>query len=105
MNPCPQCSGKGRNTGFISTSTGHFFGSIKCRFCEGTGTIAQALFERIQSAKVMQAERRQRRLTPREEAARLNVDFSEWLRIESGLMPISEAGQQGWLLRLKECGL
>lgn len=45
-----------------------------------------------------------RRMTLREEAKQLGLDFGEWSRIEYGREPETEAGRAAWEQRLREIG-
>lgn len=105
MAVCSSCGGKGYNEGFINARLRHYYGQIKCSDCAGTGQVTEEQAERVRASKPIVLDRRARRVSIREEAARLGVDFAEWSRVEHGRMPETEAGAAAWLRRLEEVAL
>lgn len=56
-------------------------------------------------AEIIRQDRIARRLTIRDEGARLKVDFPEWSRIEAGREPETESGKRALAIRYQEMNL
>lgn len=102
MITCPRCNGKRETHGIMCGSSGCHTGAMKCFTCKGEGQITETHAERITIGRRMRQGRVARRVTVREEAARLGADFAEWSQIEQGDEPKTEAGRRAYDLRVPE---
>lgn len=102
MIPCPRCNGKRETHGIMCGPGGCQTGAMKCFTCKGEGQITEEHAARIPIGKRMSKGRVARRVTVREEAARLGADFAEWSQIEQGDEPKTEAGRRAYEARLLE---
>lgn len=80
------------------------YGRIPCSTCKESGQITEAQAAMIEQARMLGRDRVDRRMTIREEAARLGCHYAEWSRIEHGREPETEAGQKALRIRLEELG-
>lgn len=93
MITCPSCNGAGGGEGFTCGPGNCGYGFIPCSFCKQSGQVSEDAAKRYKFAKTMAKERRERRTSSREEAARLGVEWGEWTRIENGREPETEVGR------------
>lgn len=102
MITCPSCNEKGGGEGFMCGPAGDRFGWIPCSFCNSSGQVTEEAADRYEFGKKMAKDRRERRIASRLEADRLEVEWSEWTRIEGGREPETEAGRAALEKRRKE---
>jgi len=85
---CPFCSGRGTVFAFVDgIRDGRRCGwqqNIKCSICEGTGRVTPARAAAIQEGERRRQDRINRRLSGREEAARLGIDPIHLNALEHG---------------------
>lgn len=87
---CPDCGGRKIVASFVDgrdPNTGKTFGYLRsgaCNLCQGTGLIDTATHARIQSGKVLRDDRVSRKLSQKQEAARLGIGVLELNARERG---------------------
>jgi ribosome-binding protein aMBF1 (putative translation factor) len=101
---CPHCHGKGESMAFVC-GTRCDYRAVKCSTCKGTGRVTAQQIEMMKEGEIIRRDRIARGLSIREEAARLNVDFPEWSRIEAGRLPETNAGHSALEARRSELAL
>jgi hypothetical protein len=99
---CPSCKGAKESRGIACGPAGCDVRSFKCFTCAGSGEITEEHAARVEYARLMRHDRVRRRLTIREEAARLGCDFAEWSRIEQGSEPETKEGRLALASRRSE---
>ena len=102
MITCPRCKGKRETHGIACGPGGCQTGAMKCFTCKGEGQITEEHAARITTGEFMRKGRVSRRVTLREEAARLGVGLAEWSHIEQGDEPETEAGRVAYRVRVLE---
>jgi hypothetical protein len=103
---CPSCDGRKETFVMACGPKGGWQGYRPCDRCKGTGEITKEHVERIRLGKIMREDRvNARRVTQREEAARLGCGIGEWSQIEYGKEPETEEGRKALETRLNELGL
>lgn len=102
MVTCPSCKGKGGGWGIMCGPGGDRMGSLPCFLCKGAKQITEEHAARYAMGRRMYRERIARRVTVREEAARLGVGFGEWSRLEHGGVPETKEGALALATRLEE---
>jgi hypothetical protein len=99
---CPSCKGAGQSHGIMCGPAGCRTGALKCSTCDGSGVVTHEHLARIEYGRLMRQDRVRRRLTLREEAARLGCGFAEWSRIECGNEPETKEGRHALAARRGE---
>lgn len=99
---CPSCKGARESRGIACGPAGCAVRTFKCFTCGGSGEITEAHAVRIEYGELMRQDRIRRRVTQREEAARLGCGLGEWSRIEHGGEPETEEGRRALNARREE---
>jgi hypothetical protein len=99
---CPSCKGAGESRGIACGPGGCDLRAFKCFTCKGAREITDEHAARIEYGRLMSQDRIRRRLTVREEAARLGCGLGEWSRIEHGDEPETEEGRRALASRREE---
>lgn len=102
MPICPRCNGQKGGKAFMCGPGSCGLAWADCSTCKGSGEVTDIGLLRIKQADKMAADRRQRRATLREEAARLGCGLGEWSRIEHGRKPETLAGALALAKRITE---
>jgi hypothetical protein len=99
---CPSCKGARESRGIACGPSGCAVRTFRCFTCHGSGEITEAHAARIEYGELMRHDRIRRRVTQREEAARLGCGVGEWSRIEHGGEPETDEGRRALTARQGE---
>ena len=81
---CPECNGKNGGMVHLNTTSGGRWEHRRCTFCVGMGEVSSLRAERYRLGQAMAADRKARKVSLREEAARLGMTPQELSRREHG---------------------
>ena len=74
---CPECDGRKRSMAHLNTTSGHRWECVSCLSCDGMGHVRQGELDKWRDGERMRVDRKARKVTLREEAARLGISAKE----------------------------